>query len=286
MHHVEEHTPALVLGPRFADAVGWASHLHRDQSRKDSTIPYVSHLLGAASLLLEQEGADEDEAIAALLHDVIEDSEETDLAEIRRRFGDKVATIVADCTDADTIPKPPWRHRKAAFLAHLETVAPPSLRVSLADKLHNATATAEDLAREGDRHWARFNAPPVAQRWYYRSLAELYLRRLGNPLSQRMARTVAALTDGLPDAVELADLDARPRWVDVGQVTGAATSIDDVDTSGWDAGGWVLVEPEVAWVSGDGAWWVERADAGDPQRPLTVFVAPPAGHPGRGPAPP
>ena len=109
----------LRLSARFEDALAYAAHLHAGQPRKDTAIPYVAHLLAVCSLVLE-DGGDEDEAIAALLHDGPEDAggHET-LEEIRRRFGDRVADIVADCSDTFETPKPPWRERKEAYLAHL-----------------------------------------------------------------------------------------------------------------------------------------------------------------------
>src|SRR3954470_1989487 len=113
---------------RFRDALVYAAELHVDQVRKGSDTPYVAHLLAVTSLVLEH-GASEDEAIAALLHDAIEDQGgAATREEIRRRFGDAVTAIVDGCTDADVIPKPPWRARKEAYVAHVRT-APPSVRL-------------------------------------------------------------------------------------------------------------------------------------------------------------
>ncbi len=188
----------VVLGERFGQAVTLAADVHRDQTRKSTTIPYVAHLLGAASLLLEQPGTTEDQAIAALLHDAVEDQRDRlPLSAIRDRFGDVVARIVADCTDADTDPKPPWPGRKAAYIAHLQTVGRSSLQVSLADKLHNATAILRDRTAVGPAVWDRFTAPATAQHWYYTSLAAVFTRRLGNQLSQTLAWTVAQMFDGV-----------------------------------------------------------------------------------------
>ena len=184
----------VVLSDRFGQADTLAADVHRDQTRKSTVIPYVAHLLGAASLLLEQPGTSEDQAIAALLHDAVEDQQDRlPLTAIRDRFGDAVARIVADCTDADTEPKPPWPGRKAAYIAHLRTVGRSSLQVSLADKLHNATAILRDRTAVGPVVWDRFTAPATAQHWYYSSLAAVFTDRLGNQLSQTLAWTVAQM---------------------------------------------------------------------------------------------
>lgn len=258
-----------VLTDRFAAAVAYAGQLHADQVRKGTTIPYVSHLLGAASLLLEQPGATEDEAIAALLHDAVEDqADRTDLAEIAQRFGDHVARIVADCTDADSHPKPPWRHRKVAHLAHLRDVAEPSLRVCLADKLHNATTIARDLHGHGSDLWRRFTAPPPAQRWYYTALAAVFTERLDGELSRTFALTVDELFAGVDTDLVLDRDRTRPPWVGADTLTGAA---HDAEAAALETG---PLQPtdDGAWRSADGTWWVEPADVGDPARPLAIFV--------------
>lgn len=269
----DETDPHLVLGPRFAEAVGLAAELHRDQSRKDSSIPYMSHLLGAAGFLIQQPGCTEDEAIAALLHDALEDQpERIDADDISARFGDDVARIVVDCTDADTHPKPPWRHRKVAYLAHLETVPESSLRVSAADKLHNARAIASDRQLVGDGLWRRFNAPPVAQRWYLQSLAEVFCRRLGNDIAKLLSHTVAEVTGDLPTDIDLQDNVDRPAWVGATTITSSLASLDHAAEAQFP--GDPVPVGLTAWRSEDGRWWIEQVDAGDPHRPLTVFVAP------------
>ena len=137
------------LTQRFQSALAYAAKLHRDQRRKGSDIAYTSHLLGVASIALEI-GGDEDQAIAALLHDAVEDQGGLPrLAEIRQLYGDCVADIVWDCTDADTEPKPPWRARKEAYIASLSHKPADSLLVSLADKTHNARAILDDLVVHG-----------------------------------------------------------------------------------------------------------------------------------------
>ena len=184
-----------LLGPRFSQALGWAAELHRDQTRKGTTVPYVSHLLAVTALVLEH-GADEDEAIAALLHDAVEDQGgASTLAEIRRRFGDRVAGIVAAVSDTDMVPKPPWRERKEGYLHHLAdaTTTTSALLVSAADKLHNARSILTDLTADGDQIWTRFNAGPDEQLWYYHSLVDILSSRLPGELTDELARVVAEL---------------------------------------------------------------------------------------------
>ena len=185
-----------VLGERFADAVRYASALHRDQARKQTRIPYLSHLLAAASLVLEQ-GGDEDEAIAALLHDALEDQwERTSEEQIRDRFGDKVARIVVACSDSTGGRKQDWKPRKRAHLDHLATQTPEVLRVSIADKLHNARSIVADLRVAGDVIWDRFTAGPQQQAWYYTALADIFRQHLESPLVTEFQVVVAELVEG------------------------------------------------------------------------------------------
>jgi (p)ppGpp synthase/HD superfamily hydrolase len=179
-----------MLTDRYREALAYAFDLHRAQIRKGSGVPYVAHLLGVSSLALEH-GADEDEAIAALLHDAVEDQGGLPtLAEIRRRFGDRVALIVAGCTDADTIPKPPWRERKERYLAHLLTAAPSVVLVSSCDKLYNARSIAADLRRFGPAVWDRFTGGKDGSLWYYRSLVAIFTT-LGATAASDLSRAVA-----------------------------------------------------------------------------------------------
>ena len=163
---------------RFASAVRFATHAHRGQVRKGTTIPYVTHPMAVSALVLEF-GGDEDQAIAALLHDGPEDQGgQPVLDEIRRRFGDEVATLVDGLTDTLKKPKPKWRPRKKAYLARLEDEPMAVLRVSLADKLHNLRSVAVDHATAGEALWDRFNAGRKQQAWYFRALLEIFERRL------------------------------------------------------------------------------------------------------------
>ena len=164
----------MILSQRFEDALVYAARLHAKQIRKGTTIPYVSHLLSVASIVLEH-GGNEVEAIAALLHDAIEDQGGADTREeIRRRFGDAVVSIVDGCTDAEVIPKPPWKERKEQYIARLSHASPSILLVSAADKLHNARAILGDYRALGENLWDRFNGGKEGTLWYYKSLVDAF----------------------------------------------------------------------------------------------------------------
>ena len=166
-----------VLTSRFDRALVYAHEAHRDQIRKSSAIPYVSHLLAVASLVLE-DGGDEDEAIAALLHDSVEDQGGTDrLEDVRAKFGRRVAAIVDSCSDTVVQPKPPWRSRRELYLMHLRDADTLVLRVSAADKLHNLRCILADWKRIGDRFWERFSAKKEEQLWYYAELVKIFQTR-------------------------------------------------------------------------------------------------------------
>jgi GTP pyrophosphokinase len=170
-----------MLTHRFADAVTGAAELHANQTRKGTAVPYIAHLLGVTSIALHY-GADEDEAIAALLHDAIEDAPSQLGASwvrswIQFRFGGRVLHIVEGCTDTDVLPKPPWLERKAAYVARIKVEADPSVvLVSAADKLHNVTAILHDFRQIGDALFERFDRS-VGKRGvvgYYRGAADAY----------------------------------------------------------------------------------------------------------------
>jgi len=164
----------------FAKALQYAAKLHAAQVRKGTDVPYISHLLAVTSIVLEN-GGGEDEAIAALLHDAVEDQGGVKtFEEIRQLFGEQVAKIVADCTDAWTEPKPPWRERKKQYIAHLYEVSASALLVSCADKLHNARATLTDYRKNGDEVWIRFKGGKEGVLWYYREITNTYIRLNAN----------------------------------------------------------------------------------------------------------
>lgn len=159
----------LPLTPLFSDALVFAADAHAGQRRKGTGIPYVAHLIGVASLVLEY-GGDEEEAIAALLHDAVEDQGARMRPIIERRYGSRVLAIVEGCTDTDVQPKPPWIERKQAYVAHLAGAPASTLFVSAADKLHNARAILRDLRTEGPPVWDRFTGQRDGTLWYYRAL--------------------------------------------------------------------------------------------------------------------
>jgi (p)ppGpp synthase/HD superfamily hydrolase len=182
-----------VLSDRFERALAYAHRLHRDQKRKRTEIPYISHLLAVSSLVLEH-GGDEDVAIAALLHDGPEDrGGRKILEEIRTLFGERVAGIVEECTDTFEEPKPEWKPRKETYLARLRD-APASVRlVAAADKLHNARSILSDHRAIGEEIWKRFNAPKYESLWYYRSVVEALRERGTFPLLDELDRAVGQL---------------------------------------------------------------------------------------------
>lgn len=181
-----------MMTARLDEAFAYARHLHRDQKRKGTAIPYIGHLMAVSALVIEA-GGDEDQAIAALLHDAAEDQGGlVTLGAIRERFGGPVAAIVSDCTDAWTDPKPPWRARKEAYLAELPTKPRRSLLVSLADKVQNAEAIASDYRELGDGLWSRFSGGADGTRWYYARLAGMFSELMPGPLADRLSRAVVA----------------------------------------------------------------------------------------------
>lgn len=189
-----------VLSTRFVEALAFAIRAHGDQRRKGGDIPYIAHLLGAASLVLEA-GGDEELAIAGLLHDTLEDTETT-AREIEVAFGQRVAAIVEACTDAHEKPKPEWRERKERYLSHLRAPETPIdvLVVSRADKLHNARAILMDYRQVGGQLWSRFKEGPEQQLWYYGSLVDIFRDRLPGPMTDELRRVVDELDAELATA--------------------------------------------------------------------------------------
>lgn len=180
------------LGPRFEQALVYASHVHAAQRRKGTPIPYLSHLLAVSALVLE-DGGGEEEAIAALLHDAVEDQGgKARLADIAARFGPAAAAIVEGCSDTDVQPKPPWRLRKESYIGRLAEASPAVVRVSLADKLHNARSLLRDYRRMGEELWRRFD-PEADQLWYYRALASALDAASESPLVGELEEVVSEL---------------------------------------------------------------------------------------------
>lgn len=167
--------------------------MHKGQTRKASTIPYITHLMGVASLVLEA-GGDEDLSIAALLHDVVEDCGGAPmLKEVRRRFGKRVAVIVDGCTDAYEVPKPPWRERKESYIRRLKKESAGTRLVSAADKLNNVRSILSDYRALGESVWSRFNGGREGTLWYYRTLRDEFLRDKPNRITHDLELAVNEL---------------------------------------------------------------------------------------------
>lgn len=159
------------MSTRYLKALTYAHELHIDQKRKGTNIPYISHLMHVSAYVLEF-GGDEDQAIAALLHDSIEDQgERTSFTIIRNIFGEEVERIVMACTDAETFPKPPWEERKRMYLNALEAKDNRVKLVVACDKLHNAQSIVRDVTLLGPQVWSRFNADKKKIHWYYAEIA-------------------------------------------------------------------------------------------------------------------
>jgi GTP pyrophosphokinase len=165
--------------PKFLKALSYASDLHYDQTRKGTSIPYITHLMHVSAYILEF-GGDEEQAIAGLLHDSIEDQgERTNYAILRNQFGEEVERIVKACTDAEVIPKPPWEERKRAYLEALVSKDNRIKLVVACDKLHNAQSIVRDVTLVGPECWNRFSADKARIYWYYSEIVKA-LQSLGN----------------------------------------------------------------------------------------------------------
>lgn len=188
-------SPNFYPSHRIAEAVALATTLHADQTRKATGIPYLSHLLGVAGLVMEH-GGDEEQTIAGLLHDAIEDAGAHAEALIREQFGERVVRIVLACTDGvpdEQGEKRDWQSRKQNYLAHLTDASAEVLLVSGCDKLHNVRAIVSDLHTHGPAMFARFKAGQVGTMWYYEQLAGVFQSQLPGSLADELARTVAEL---------------------------------------------------------------------------------------------
>jgi len=204
--NVSDRTTNPRLSSRFEEALAYAARAHWAQIRKATEIPYVSHLLGVTSLVLEH-GGGEDEAIAALLHDAVEDAGGPARREdIRLRFGDEVVRVVDACSDSEGEPKPPWGERKQSYLAHLAATTEAKVRlVSACDKLHNARAVLSDYRALGAALWQRFNGGRDGTLWYYRAVADEFAARGPAGPAAELGRAVGELEDAVRRA--------EPDWV-------------------------------------------------------------------------
>lgn len=181
------------LGVRLQRAFRYAAKMHDGQARKRTAVPYLSHVMAVASLVLEA-GGDEDLAIAALLHDVVEDCGGMPrLREIRKQFGPRVAHIVEGCTDTFVEPKPEWIERKRGYLNEVKQADAETRLVSASDKLHNVRTILADYRKDGEAIWERFNGGKQGTLWYYRALSDEYQRRDRNRNTRELAIAVAEL---------------------------------------------------------------------------------------------
>ena len=182
-----------MLTERFEAALVFAARLHRNQRRKGSGVPYVSHLLAVCELTLEY-GGDEDEAIAALLHDAIEDQGGAAArAEILLGFGERVTEIVDGCTDTDQTPKPAWRKRKETYIRHVKQASASVRLVSACDKLHNARSLVMDYRVYGEELWGRFTGGRAGTLWYYRAMVNAFRAAGSSELIAELDRVVTEL---------------------------------------------------------------------------------------------
>ncbi len=185
----------MELSPKFEEALVYATRIHGGQLRKKTKIPYIGHLLGVTAIAMEY-GANETEAIAALLHDAVEDcGGAARQREIEEKFGRAVGEIVAGCTDTDQTPKPPWQERKEKYIAHLATASASTRLVSAADKLHNAQAIVHHLREEGDETWTRFKKGKEGTLWYYRALVAAFRKHGESPLTDELDRVVTLMEE-------------------------------------------------------------------------------------------
>nr|MBA2725967.1 HD domain-containing protein [Actinomycetota bacterium] len=190
------------------EALAYGAELHRRQTRKGSAIPYVGHLLIVSGTVIEW-GGNEEQAIAAMLHDAIEDQghEGETAAEIRRRFGDRVVAFVEGLSDADELPKPPWLERKKGYFEKLRNEPIEVVLISAADKLHNARAILSDFIEIGDELWNRFTIKDqdgLPQLWYYRELLAIYEDRLPSVVTRDLRGVVEELAERI--GVQLNDV--------------------------------------------------------------------------------
>jgi (p)ppGpp synthase/HD superfamily hydrolase len=178
--------------PRLDAALALAADAFRTHVRKGSGVPYLTHLL-QVMVTVGEHGGDEDQMIAALLHDYLEDVEDADAVALEARFGARVRGMVEALSDTTEHPKPPWTERKTRYLAHLASEPPEVKLVSAADKLHNARSTLRDVETRGEETWSRFNASKDQSLWYYRSVVEALGEGWDHPLVEELRAVVDAL---------------------------------------------------------------------------------------------
>lgn len=191
----------MKLSPAFEDALVYATRIHGGQLRKKTQVPYIGHLLGVTAIALKY-GANETEAIGALLHDAVEDGGGPERRrQIEKRFGKEVGAIVDGCTDSDQTPKPPWRERKEKYIAHLATASASTRLVSASDKLHNARAILHNLREDGDAVWERFKAGKQGALWSYRALVTAFQAHGKSELIDELDRVVTEIEKIAPAGI-------------------------------------------------------------------------------------
>jgi (p)ppGpp synthase/HD superfamily hydrolase len=203
-----EHGTTVTLSPKFTEALLYAGELHGRQRRKGSGIPFMAHLLGVTAIVME-DGGDEEEGIAALLHDAVEDHPRAGLTEreIGERFGARVHAIVMGCTEPDPHAledgtKGPWEGRKQGYIDYLRTAAATDvLRVATADKLYNARSIINDMRLVGEEVWSRFSVPKAKTLWYYRQVTDALVAATP-PDRSRLVRELAGIVRALERGVQ------------------------------------------------------------------------------------
>ncbi len=196
MRRSGDYTDGSVTTPRYTErldrALALAADAFRTKVRKGTDVPYLTHLL-QVMVTVGEHGGDEDQLIAAVLHDYLEDIRDASEDALRRDFGDRVADIVLALSDATTHPKPPWEERKRRYIAQLEDEPHHVKLVSSADKLHNARSIRRDLGVVGEEIWDRFSATREQTLWYYREVAAALGRGWSHPLLDELREEVRAL---------------------------------------------------------------------------------------------
>jgi (p)ppGpp synthase/HD superfamily hydrolase len=188
-------SPGPFYGPKVGEALKLAADAFAPRARKGSGVPYLTHLLAVATLVMEH-GGDEDQIVAAVLHDYLEDIPGASAEELESAFGARVAGIVRALSDAtDATNKAPWKPRKLSYLAHLRGESADVKLVSAADKLHNARSIVEDHRRMGDEVFARFTASREETLWYYREVVLALADGFAHPLLDELRRAVRELHD-------------------------------------------------------------------------------------------
>lgn len=182
-------TPRPMYSRRLDDAVALATDAFRHERRKATEIPYLCHLL-QVMVWVGEYGGDEDQMIAAVLHDYLEDVDGSSEAELAERFGPRVAGLVADLSDTQVRPKPPWKERKVAYIALLRDKPDELKLISACDKLHNAESIVRDLDTVGPALWDRFTAPKAGTLWYYAAVTEALGDGWEHPVLDRLRETV------------------------------------------------------------------------------------------------